>query len=206
MFEVLPKRGFDYSPDLLGWDLWNPLLFAHWKSFRECALCILLSTRDSDSSSFRYLTPAQERLCPKMVKIPFARFLCRIFPEKSWSILISCFTTVFQFSLRNFDLMPWVVQVISLPGAWHIFPNLSKNTFSCQVITKKDPHKSDTQTPNINNMINHKSWLQIRFANVIGFLRCYICWYLSSQLDLVKNFPLLNFLWWIHSLKLGVSQ
>ena len=61
-------------------DLWNLLKFAHWKSFEECALCSLLSTRDSDSSSFRYLTPAQESpLCPKMVKIPFARFSYRLF-------------------------------------------------------------------------------------------------------------------------------
>ena len=78
-------------------DLWNLLKFVHWKSFEECALCSLLSTRDSDSSSFRYLTPAQESpLCPKMVKIPFARFSWRFFPEKS------CFTAVFQFSVRKF--------------------------------------------------------------------------------------------------------
>ena len=43
--------------------------------------------------------------------------------------------------------MPREVQMISLLGAWRIFHNLSKNTFSCQVITKRDPCKSDIQTP-----------------------------------------------------------
>ena len=82
-------------------DIWNLLKHVHWKSFEECALCSLLSTRDSDSSSFRYLTPAQESpLCPKMVKIPFARFSWRFFSRKIF--FISCFTAVFQFSVRKF--------------------------------------------------------------------------------------------------------
>ena len=51
-----------------------------------------------------------------------------------------------SFGWENFDLMPTLVQVISLPRAWCIFPSLSKTTFSCQVITKRRPHNCDIQT------------------------------------------------------------
>ena len=204
MFEVLPKRGFDYSPDLLGWDIWNLLLFVHWKSFRECALCILLSTRDSDSSSFRYLTPAQERLCPKMVKIPFARFLCRIFRKNLEVFWFLVSPPCSSFRWENFDLMPTLVQVISLPRAWCIFPSLSKTTFSCQVITKRRPHNCDIQIvqqniarvrncPDITILNSLFSLLSFYLSSFLSFCPvffyfftfCLFCLFLSICLDIM---------------------
>ena len=94
---------------------------------------------------------------------------------------------------------------------WFVFcrvmylPHMSKNTFSCQVITKSHPYNQTLQqmsskyfasTETISS-INNRSWFQIRFSR---------CYWVSAMLYLLvrfelrigfwsKTFPLLNFLW-----------
>ena len=66
-------------------------------------------------------------------------------------------------------------------------PHMSKNTFSCQVITKSHPYKSDNQTlqqmsskyfasTETISSINNRSWFQIRFSR---------CYWVSAMLYLL---------------------
>ena len=84
----------------------------------------------------------------KIVKIAGAFLLISwIFPHNN--LFSKCFfapVPCSSFRWENFDLMSTLVKVICLPAAWCIFPVLSKATFSCEVITKRVPLKSDVQT------------------------------------------------------------
>ena len=153
------------------------------------------STRDSDSSAsspFRYLAPAQERQnCPKIVKIPFAQISCRLFCNvffilrKSQQILRSCLTTAFQFSLR-FDVDVAGAGDLS-SSAWCIFRTcqkipshvrlLPRATLTNRIIKLYNKCQANillqqNQYPQSITEAGFKS----DFPDVIGFLRCYICW------------------------------
>ena len=155
---------------------------------------MVLSTRDSSASSpFRYLAPAQERQnCPKIVKIPFAqiscRFFCNIFSfsenlDKFWG-LVSPPRSSFRWDLMSTSLL---VQVICLLAVWCIFRTCQKIPSHVRLLPRATLTNRIIKLYNkcqANILLQQKQYPQSiteagfksDFPDVIGFLRCYICW------------------------------
>ena len=152
----------------------------------------------------------RKAVAQKLSRFPSHRFrvdfFAMFFSFSENQILRSCLTTTFQFSLRfDVDVAAGAGDLSS--GCVMYLPDMSKNTFSCQVITKSHPYKSDNQTlqqmsskyfasTETISSINNRSWFQIRFSR---------CYWVSAMLYLLvrfelrigfwsKTFPLLNFL------------